>query len=79
MGIFVRDPSDLVVLLQPEADEGVGGDRTSEGVKAGRDGMQTETSARGTSMAETAGDDTKADIDVSVETLTTDAVAAPKV
>jgi hypothetical protein len=45
MGIFVGDPSDLFVLLQPEADEGVGGDRTGEGVKAGRDDMRTETSA----------------------------------
>jgi hypothetical protein len=44
-GVFVCDLPDLFVLLQPEADEGVGGDRTSEGVKAGGDGMQTETSA----------------------------------
>jgi hypothetical protein len=41
--------------------------------------MQTETSARGTSVAETAGDDTKADVDVFAETLATDAAAAPKV
>jgi hypothetical protein len=45
MDIFIHGPSDLFVLLQPEADEGVGGDRTSEGVKASGDGMRTETSA----------------------------------
>jgi hypothetical protein len=78
-GVFVRDPSDSFVLLQPEADKGVGGDRTDEGVKAGGDGMRTETSARGTSTAETAGDDTEADINVSTETFATDAAAAPEV
>jgi hypothetical protein len=79
MGVFVRDPSDLFVLLQPEADKGVGHDRTGEGVKMGRDSMRIETSAWGTSAAETAGDDTEADVNVSAETLATDAVAAPEV
>jgi hypothetical protein len=79
MGIFVHDLSDLFVLLYPEADEGVGGDRTCEGVKAGRDGMQTETSARGTFVAETAGDNTEAGVNVCVETLATDAAAALEV
>jgi hypothetical protein len=37
-GDFVRGPSNLFVLVQPEADEGIGGDRTSEGVEAGGDG-----------------------------------------
>jgi hypothetical protein len=78
-GIFVRDMSDLFVLLQPEADEGVGGDRTNEGVKEGKDGKRLETSARGTSTAETASDDTNADVNMSTETLTTDAAAAPEV
>jgi hypothetical protein len=31
-------PSNLFVLVQPEADEGVGGDRNNEGVEVGRDG-----------------------------------------
>jgi hypothetical protein len=79
MGVFVRGPSDLFVLLQPEADEGIGGDRIDEGVKAGGDGMRIETSARGISTAKTAGDDTEADVNVSAETLATDAAAAPKV
>jgi hypothetical protein len=77
--VFVCDPSDLFVLLRPEADEGIGGDRIGEGVKAGGDGMRTETSTRGTSMAETAGDATVADVNGSVETLATDAPAAPEV
>jgi hypothetical protein len=77
--VFVCDPSDLFVLLQPETDEGAGGDRTGEGIKAGKDGMRTETSARGTSAAETAGDDTEADVNMYVKTLAIDAVAAPEV
>jgi hypothetical protein len=77
--IFVRDPSNLIVLLQPEADEGVGGNRTGEGVKAGGDGMWIETSTRGTSMAETAGDNTEEDVNVPAETLATNAATAPEV
>jgi hypothetical protein len=66
----------LFVLLQPKADEG---DRTDDGVKAGGDGMWTEASARGTSAAETTGDDTEADVNVSAKTLTIDAAAALEV
>jgi hypothetical protein len=69
----------LFVLLQPEANKGVGGDRTGEGIKAGVDSMRTETSARGTSVAETVGDETGVDINVSSETLATDAAAALEV
>jgi hypothetical protein len=69
----------LFVLLQPEADEGVGSDRTREGVKAGGDGTRTETSARGTSAIKTAGDDTETDVNVSAKALTTDATTAPEV
>jgi hypothetical protein len=79
MGIFLRDPTNLFVLLQPEANEGVGGDCTGEGIKAGGDGMLTETSTRGTSVAETIGDETEVDINVSSETLATDAAVAPEV
>jgi hypothetical protein len=41
--------------------------------------MWIETSARGTSATETAVDDTEACINVSGETLVTDATAAPEV
>jgi hypothetical protein len=37
-------PLDLFVLVQPKADEGIGGDRTDGGVEAGRDGTRAETS-----------------------------------
>jgi hypothetical protein len=40
----MRGPSDLFVLVQPEADEGVGGGHTDEGVKAGGDDARSETS-----------------------------------
>jgi hypothetical protein len=78
-GVFVRDPHDLFVLLQPKADEGIGGDRTSEGIKAGRDGTRTETSARGTFAAKTVGDDIEVDVNMSAEALRTDAATAPEV
>jgi hypothetical protein len=54
--------------VQPEADEGVGGDHMDESVEAGRDGAREETSVRGASAAETAGDD-----------MELDAAAAPEV
>jgi hypothetical protein len=41
--------------------------------------MWIETSARGTSAIETTVDDTEACINVSAETLVTDAAAAPEV
>jgi hypothetical protein len=41
--------------------------------------MRTETSARGTFVAETAGDNTGAGVNVYVETLATDAAAALEV
>jgi hypothetical protein len=47
--------------VQPEADLGIGGDRTDEGIEAGRDGARVETSVRGASAAEMARDDTEAD------------------
>jgi hypothetical protein len=75
----VRNLSDLFVLLQPKVDEGVGGDRTGEGIKTGIDSMWTETSMRGTSTAETAGDDTEANVNVSVEALTAYAATVPEV
>jgi hypothetical protein len=78
-GVFVRDPYDLFLLPLPEADEGVGGDRTGEDVKAGRGGMRTETSAWGISVAETTSDNTEADVNMSAETLMTDAAASPEV
>jgi hypothetical protein len=77
--VFVHDPPDLFVLLQPEAKEGVGGDRTGEGINAGGDTMRIETSARRTSTAESAGDDTEVDVNMSAETLTTDVAATPEV
>jgi hypothetical protein len=45
-------------------------------LKRGGDGMRVETSMRGASALETAGDDTEAEANVSVEALTTDAAAA---
>jgi hypothetical protein len=41
--------------------------------------MWIETSTRGTSMAETAGDNTEEDVNVPVETLATNAATAPEV
>jgi hypothetical protein len=75
----MRRTFDLFVLVQPEADEGVGGDRTDEGVEAGRDGARAETSTWGASTAKTAGDDMEVDTNVFVEALTTDAAATPEV
>jgi hypothetical protein len=69
----------LLILVQPEADEGVEGECTNEGVEAGGDDVRVETSVRGASMAETAGDDTEAEANVSTEALVTDAAAAPEV
>jgi hypothetical protein len=69
----------LLILVQPEADEGVEGEHTNEGVEAGGDDMRVETFVRGASMAETAGDDTEAEANVSMEALVTDATAAPEV
>jgi hypothetical protein len=72
-------PSNLFVLVQLEADEGIGGDRTDEGIEAGGDGARTETSTWGSSMAEIAGDDIEMDANVSVEALAIDAAIAPEV
>jgi hypothetical protein len=69
----------LFVLLQPKADEGIGGDRTDEGVKAGGDGVRIETYVWGASAAETAGDDTEADVNMFAEALATDAATVPVV
>jgi hypothetical protein len=69
----------LLILVQPEADEGVEGEHTNEGVEVGGDDVRVETFVRGASMAETAGDDTEAEANVSTEALVTDATAAPEV
>jgi hypothetical protein len=69
----------LLVLVQPGADEGIGGDHTNEGIEAGEDGVRAETFARGASMAEIVGDDTKAEGNVSMEALTTDVAVVPEV
>jgi hypothetical protein len=45
----------------------------------GVDVTQAETSTRGASMAETAGDDTEAEVNISAEALATDAAVAPEV
>jgi hypothetical protein len=65
--------------VQPVVDEDVRGDRAIEGVEAGGDGMRAETYARGACTAETPGDDTEAEANVSTEALTTDAAAATEV
>jgi hypothetical protein len=57
----------LFVLLQPEADEVIGGDRPDDGIEAGRDGAWAETSAWGASAAETVGDDREADAAAALE------------
>jgi hypothetical protein len=51
----------ISVLVLPDADEGVGGDRADEGVEAGGDGARAKTSVRGASAAETARDNTDVD------------------
>jgi hypothetical protein len=79
IGDFLLAPSNLFVLVQPEAGEGVGGDRNDEGVEAGRDGARAKTSARGASVAETAGDDIETDANISAEALATDVAAALEV
>jgi hypothetical protein len=66
-------------VLQPKANKEVGCDRTGKGIKAGGDIMRIETSAQGTSTAETVGDETKVDINVFAETLMTDATVASEV
>jgi hypothetical protein len=45
----------------------------------GGDGARAETSARGAYAAETTGDDTEAEVNVSAEALATYAAAAPEV
>jgi hypothetical protein len=69
----------LFVLVQPGADEGIGGERTNEGDEAGGDDARVETFARWASAAETAGDETEVEANVSTEALVTDATASPEV
>jgi hypothetical protein len=69
----------LFVVVQPETDEGVGGDRTDEGVEVGGDGIWVETSARGAFAAETTGEDPEADMNISTKALSTDVAVAPEV
>jgi hypothetical protein len=59
----------LFVLDQPGDDEGVGGDYVNEGVEVGRDGTRVENLVQGASTAETAGDDTKVEANVTTEAL----------
>jgi hypothetical protein len=63
--------------VQPGANEGVVGERANESIEGGRDGARAETSMRGASAAEIAGDDTEAE--TSVEALTTDVATALEV
>jgi hypothetical protein len=65
--------------VQPGANEGVVGERANESIEGGRDGARAETSMRGASAAEIAGDDTEAETNVSVEALTTDVATALEV
>jgi hypothetical protein len=69
----------LFVVVQPEADKGVRGDRTDKGVEAGGDSAQAKTSAQGAFVAEMAGEDTEADTNISAVALAIDAAAAPEV
>jgi hypothetical protein len=69
----------LFVVVQPETDEGVGGDRTDEGVEVGGDGIWVETSARAAFAAETTGEDPEADTNISTKALSTDVAVAPEV
>jgi hypothetical protein len=79
VGDFMCALSNLFVLVQPEADEGIGGDHVNEVIEAGGDDVRVEASARGAAVAETASDDTEAEANVSMEALVTDVAAAPEV
>jgi hypothetical protein len=69
----------LFVPVQPEAGEGVKGDHANEGIEAGGDGARMEISTRGSSAAETAGDDVEEEANVYTKALTTDAATTPEV
>jgi hypothetical protein len=69
----------LFIVVQPETDEGVGGDRTDEGVEVGEEGVQAKTSTREASAAEMTGEDLEAYANVSAEALATDVAAATEV
>jgi hypothetical protein len=71
--------SDCLFLASKKANEGVRGDRVNEDFEVGRDGTRAETSARGASVAETAGDDTEAMANMSTEASATNGAAAPVV